>query len=60
MKTSGYVVWVNDQSFWHRTQEGAQKRVFHAELRGHDVFIHALNEGPDHPRPVKPKGRRAA
>jgi hypothetical protein len=60
VKISGYVVWVNDKSFWHRTQEGAQKRVFNAELQGQDVFIHPLDRGPDHPRPVKPKGRRAA
>lgn len=60
MKSSGYVVWVNDRSFWHRTQEAAQKRVFEAELRGLDVFIHALDGGPDHPSPIKPRGRRAA
>jgi hypothetical protein len=60
VKTSGYVVWVNDMSFWHRTQAGAQKRVFKAELRGQDVFIHALDQGPDNPRPVRPGGKRAA
>jgi hypothetical protein len=50
VKISGYVVWVNDASFWHRTEQGAQKRVFKAELAGQDVFIHALNHGPHSPR----------
>jgi hypothetical protein len=59
VKISGYVVWVNDRSFWHRTQEGAQKRVFKAELRAQDVFIHALDRGRDRHVPVKPKGVRA-
>lgn len=60
MKISGYVVWVNDKSFWHRTQEGAQKRVFKAELRGQDVFIHALQRSSHGHTPVKPRGHRAA
>lgn len=59
VKISGYVVWVNDTSFWHRTEQGAQKRVFKAELKGQDVFIHALHHEPDYHRPVGPKGRRA-
>lgn len=60
VKINGYVVWVNDTSFWHRTEQGAQKRVFKAELKGQDVFIHALTHGPNYPRPTGPKGRRAA
>jgi len=60
MKHNGYVVWVDDSSFWHRTKEAAQKRVFTAELRGQDVFIHVLHSGPHRPRPIKPRGRRAA
>ena len=60
VRISGYVVWVNDTSFWHRTEEGAQKRVFKAELKGQDVFIHPLYHERGYPRPVGPKGRRAA
>jgi hypothetical protein len=60
VKINGYVVWVNDKSFWHRTEQGAQKRVFKAELKGQDVFIHAMTHAPNNSRPVGPKGRRAA
>jgi len=60
VKISGYVVWVNDTSFWHRTEHAAQKRVFKAELKGQDVFIHALHQERSSPRPIGPKGRRAA
>lgn len=59
VKINGYVVWVNDASFWHRTEQGAQKRVFKAELEGQDVFIHPLNHGPDFTRPLGLKGKRA-
>jgi hypothetical protein len=39
MKKTGYLVWVNDDQFWHSTLGSAQKRSRLAKMRGNDSLI---------------------
>jgi hypothetical protein len=39
MKKTGYLVWVNDDQFWHSTLGSAQKRSRLAQMRGSDTLI---------------------
>ena len=39
MKKTGYLVWVNDDQFWHSTLGSAQKRSRLAKMRGNDTLI---------------------
>ena len=39
MKKQSYLVWVNDDQFWHSTLAAAQKRSRLAEGRGKDTLI---------------------
>jgi hypothetical protein len=39
MKKTGYLVWVNDDQFWHATLGSAQKRSRLAKTRGNDTLI---------------------
>ncbi|HEY3197375.1 MAG TPA: hypothetical protein VGJ57_05140 [Nitrospirales bacterium] len=39
MNKQGYLVWVNDNQFWHSSLAAAQKRSRLAEGRGKDTLI---------------------
>ncbi len=39
MKKTGYLVWVNDDQFWHPTLGSAQKRSRRAKMTGNDTLI---------------------
>jgi hypothetical protein len=43
MKTTGYIVWVNDRSFWHRSRQEAEKRAYRAHDRGQDTLIFGID-----------------
>jgi hypothetical protein len=46
MKKTGYLVWVNDDQFWHSTLEAARKQSKRAEIRGNDTIIVAFEIRP--------------
>ena len=46
MKKTGYLVWVNDDQFWHSTLGSAQKRSRLAKLRGNDSLIVGFQSNP--------------
>jgi hypothetical protein len=56
MKT-GYLVWVNDEQFWHADLKAAQRRANRAERSGHDTLIVAFEV---HPYIVDTQQRRKA
>ena len=39
MKKTGYLVWVNDDQFWHSALGPAQKRSRLAKKKGNDTLI---------------------
>jgi hypothetical protein len=39
MKKPGYLVWINDDQFWHTTLLAAQKRTRVARTHGKDTVI---------------------
>jgi hypothetical protein len=39
MKRSGYIVWVNDRQYWHRSLATAQQRADDARKSRKDVVI---------------------
>ena len=42
MHHTGYVVWIDDEQYWHLTMEGAKARVRAGQLSGKDTFMHSL------------------
>ena len=40
MKSTGYVVWVNDNRFWHRTLKRATTRAAADGRVGRDAFVY--------------------
>jgi hypothetical protein len=59
MHHTGYLVWINDQQYWHRTMQGAHARVRLAQLSGKDAFIRSLKPA-SRPIVALPAPRRAA
>jgi len=43
MKRTGYIVWVNDRQYWHRSLATAQQRADDARKCRKDVLIGDLN-----------------
>jgi hypothetical protein len=43
MKRSGYIVWVNDRQYWHRSLATAQQRADDARKSRKDVLIGDLS-----------------
>jgi hypothetical protein len=39
MKKTGFLVWINDEQFWHTTLSSAQKRADRAARGGDDTLI---------------------
>ena len=42
MHTTGYLAWINDDQYWHRTFRTAQARVVLAQLSGKDTVLRRL------------------
>ena len=42
MHTIGYLAWINDEQYWHRTFRAAQARVVLAQFRGNDTVLRSL------------------
>jgi hypothetical protein len=59
MRRKGYLVWINDDQYWHRTMRGAQARVRLGQLSGKDAFIRSLKRASGQPMNA-PAPRRAA
>lgn len=60
MHHTGYVVWVNDEVYWHRRFRAAQARVVLAQFSGKDTLLRALAPPQSVWWPAGPSGRRAA
>jgi hypothetical protein len=58
MNHGGYIVWVNDEHYWHPTLESAQRRLNSARLHGKDTFIYRLLKRRPSNRP--PSGLQVA
>ena len=42
MRRTGYLVWVNDEQYWHRTRRGAQARAKLGQRGGNDTLVRSL------------------
>ncbi len=42
MHHTGYLVWINDEQYWHRTMRNAHARVRLGQRSGQDVVIRSL------------------
>lgn len=59
MHHTGYVVWVNDEVYWHRSFRAAQARVVLAQFSGKDTLLRRLAPQAVW-SPSQPTSRRAA
>jgi len=46
MHHTGYIVWVNDEQYWHRTRQHADARVQGAVRDGKDAVVRPLDPMP--------------
>lgn len=59
MHHTGYLVWINDEQYWHRTMQRAHARVRLGQRSGQDVVIRSLKLASRPPVPFAAP-RRAA
>jgi hypothetical protein len=60
VRYTGYLVWVNDEQYWHRTVREAQARAMLVQRGGKDTFVRGLKPPFVAWWPSQPPGRRAA
>lgn len=60
MHHAGYLVWVNDDQYWHRTLRGAQARAMLGQRGGNDTLVRSLKPPFVAWWPSQPHGWRAA
>jgi hypothetical protein len=60
MRSSSYIVWVNDRRYVHRTFREALRHLNRAQLQGKDTFLHPENLRVVTGKSLPPRGSNAA
>ena len=60
MRHTGYLAWINDEQYWHRTLRAAQARVVFAQESGKDTLVRSLKPPFAVWWPSQPPSRHAA